>query len=50
MLLNGFNMKLKHNKAVKNVRSRSLGLSKRGAALLFLKAPYLSRYIFKENQ
>ena len=24
--------------------SRSLGLPKRGAALLFLKAPYLSRY------
>ena len=31
------------NKQVKNARHHSLGLLKSGAALCFLKAPYLSR-------
>ena len=32
------------NKQIKIVRYRSLGLPKSGAALCFLKAPYLNRY------
>ena len=33
------------NKQIKNVRYRSLGLAKSGAALCFLQVPYLSRYM-----